>query len=367
MTRRPENSTDAFSPLAARARSPQPGPGDYQPPAWMRGRHLQTVWPALTAFAAPRIAYHRVRWETPDKDFIDLDWTTGTAAGAPGDGPLVILFHGLEGSSESHYARSLMTHVAAAGWRGVVVHWRGCSGEPNLLARAYHSGDSDEVDWIVRRLRPDFVAGVSLGANAILKWLGMPGSSTESLRAAAGVSAPQDLEAGAIALSRGVNRLYCEHFLLTMKRKSLLKLDRFPALYDRRKVLEARSFFDFDDAVTAPLHGFGGAVDYWTRSSCKRFLRDIALPTLVLNARNDPFLPESALATPAQVSSHVSLEYPAEGGHVGFVDRRLGSDWLPRRLMAFFGQHLAAPVPRQPSPGFVSDVGDEPQETRHAG
>ncbi len=351
MTPHPASSTDPLAP---------PAPFDYRPPAWMRGPHLQTVWPALSVRAAPRIRYRRERWQTPDHDFIDLDWTTDTSAGPPGDGPLVVLFHGLEGSAESHYARALMAEVAAAGWRGVVVHWRGCGGEPNLLARSYHSGDSDEIDWIVRRLEPDFVAGVSLGANALLKWLGTPGSWTRTVRAAAGVSAPQDLEASARALSRGVNRFYCEHFFATMKRKSILKLDRFPDLYDRRKVLEARTFFDFDDVVTAPLHGFKGAADYWTRSSCKQFLRHIAVPTLVLNARNDPFLPESALATTWQVSEPVTLEYPAEGGHVGFVDRRLGTSWLPRRLMAFFEQHLEAPMPTYP-PRPPSD----PPETRH--
>lgn len=351
MTRHPVSFTD---PLAS------PAPSDYRPPAWMRGPHLQTVWPALTARTAPQIRYRRERWQTPDNDFIDLDWTIDAPAGAPGNGPLVVLFHGLEGSAESHYARALMAQVAAAGWRGVVAHWRGCGGEPNLLARSYHSGDSDEIDWIVRRLKPDFVAGVSLGANAALKWLGTPGSWTHPVRAAAGVSAPQDLEASASALARGVNRLYCEHFFATMKRKSILKLDRFPDLYDRRKVLEARTFFEFDDVVTAPLHGFKGAADYWMRSSCKQFLRHITVPTLVLNARNDPFLPESALATPWQVSPQVTLEYPAEGGHVGFVDRRLGTRWLPRRLMAFFKQHLDTPMPHTP-PRFDSD----PVEAQH--
>jgi len=310
---------------------------DYQAPAWMRSRHLQTIWPAVIG-PGPRISYRRERVTTPDNDFIDLDWTTSTPAGEPGSGPLLVLFHGLEGNSESHYARSLMTHVAAAGWRGVVVHWRGCSGEPNLLARAYHSGDSAEVDWIVRRLRPDFVAGVSLGANALLKWAGEQGSKADIVKAIAGVSAPQDLHAGALALSRGFNRLYCAHFLKTLKRKSILKLAHFPDVYDRRAVMAARDFFDFDGLVTAPLHGFDSAVDYWTRSSCRQFLGGIAVPTLVLNARNDPFLPESSLAGPSEVSGHVLLQYPAEGGHVGFIDRRIGADWLPQRLMGFFRQ-----------------------------
>ncbi len=233
-----------------------------------------------------------------------------------------------------------MADLLAIGWRGVVVHWRGCSGEPNLLARAYHSGDSAEVDWIMRKLRPDFVAGVSLGGNALLKWLGEQGSQAGFVKAAASISAPQDLQAGAIALSRGFNRIYCWSFLSTLKRKSVLKLDAFPGLYDRRRLMAARNFFDFDELVTAPLHGFASATDYWQRSSCKQFLGGIAVPTLVLNARNDPFLPERMLARPAEVSAAVVLDYPADGGHVGFVHATPQGkvEWLPRRLIGFFRQ-----------------------------
>lgn len=331
----PENCIDApATPITSPTISPD---ADYRAPSWLRNRHLQTIWPVVMA-GAPRVAYRRERWMTPDGDFIDLDWT----AAESGKGPLVALFHGLEGSSGSHYARALMAHLLLAGWRGVVVHWRGCSGEPNLLARAYHSGDSAEVDWILRRLRPDFVAGVSLGANALLKWLGEQGSQAGFIKAAAGVSAPQDLHAGAIALSRGFNRLYCRNFLVTLKRKSLVKLDRFPSIYDRRRLISARDFFDFDEVVTAPLHGFDSALDYWQRSSCKQYLGGIGVPTLVLNARNDPFLPEAVLAKPADVSPQVVLDYPAGGGHVGFVDGRLpgNRDWMPQRLMGFFRQFV---------------------------
>jgi predicted alpha/beta-fold hydrolase len=311
----------------------------YRAPGWLRNRHLQTIWPVVVA-GSTSVRYRRERWTTPDQDFIDLDWVEPPPGGQAGTGPLVALFHGLEGSSASHYARALMAHLLGVGWRGVVINWRGCSGEPNLLARAYHSGDSAEVDWILRRLRPDFVAGVSLGANALLKWLGEQGSQAGFIRAAAGISAPQDLHAGAVALSRGFNRLYCHNFMLTLKRKSLLKLDQFPGIYDRQKVLASRTFFDFDDVVTAPLHGFASAMDYWTRSSCKQYLGGIAVPTLVLNARNDPFLPESSLAGPSEVSRQVVLDYPAHGGHVGFIQGRVpgSGDWLPQRLTKFFRQ-----------------------------
>jgi hypothetical protein len=270
----------------------------------------------------------------------------------------MVLFHGLEGSSDSHYARTLMAAALGRGLDGVVIHFRGCSGEPNRLPRAYHSGDSDEADWVLRRLAarrsaagrsgPLLVAGVSLGGNVLLKWLGERGTDAGFVAAAAAVSPPQDLHAGAIALSKGFNRLYTANFLKTLRAKSLAMLDRHPGLFDRARVAASRDFFDFDELVTAPLHGFEGAIDYWRRSSCRQFLGGIAVPTLVINALNDPFLPASALAAPAEASRAVTLEYPASGGHVGFLTGappgRL--DWLPRRLFAHFEAVLGAAAVR---------------------
>jgi len=317
----------------------------YRAPRWLPGPHAQTIFPSLLG-RVPRIAYRRERWSTPDGDFIDVDHTVPAP---PAGRPWLVLFHGLEGSSRSHYARALMAAAGDAGWQGVVPHFRGCSGEANLAPRAYHSGDSEEIDWIVRRIArragdaPVFVAGVSLGANALLKWLGERGDEAARLvTAAAGISAPQDLRAGADALARGFNRLYTRHFLVTLKRKSLAKLAAWPDLYDARRVREARDFHDFDDIVTAPLHGFRDCFDYWSRSSCKPWLAAIRTPTLVLNARNDPFLPARHLATPAEVSPHVSLDYPLAGGHVGFFEHHVpgAGAWLPRRVLGYFAQHL---------------------------
>jgi hypothetical protein len=321
----------------------------YRAPRWLRGPHAQTLWPALLA-PRPRVSYRRTRWETPDGDFVDLDWADPAAAlavPAP-QRPLVTLFHGLEGDSRSHYALALMGAAVRRGWQGVVVHFRGCSGEPNRLARAYHSGDSQEIDWVLRRLAaqragcgeqgPLFAVGVSLGGNALLKWLGERGSGAAFVRGAVAVSPPQDLHAGAISLSRGFNRVYSRNFLRTLKRKSLAKLERHPGLYDRARVLASRDFFGFDEAVTAPLHGFASAIDYWRRSSCRQFLPGIEVPTLVINALNDPFLPASALATPAQVSRHVRLDYPSDGGHVGFLTGPFPGrlEWLPARVFGHF-------------------------------
>lgn len=318
----------------------------YHAPKWLPGGHAQTIYPLL--IKPGPYPYRRERWETPDQDFIDLDWNTFTGNAGFGEDlgtPLVILFHGLEGSSASHYALALMQALDTLGWGGVVVHFRGCSGEPNRLQRAYHSGDSDEVDWILQRLkarhpqRPLYAAGVSLGGNVLLKWLGeRENSARRLLQAAAAVSAPLDLVACGHQLGRGFNRLYSWHFLQTLKPAAAARLQRFPGLFDGQRLRTANTVFAFDDAVTAPLHGFAGADDYWRRSSSKPLLGGIRVPTLVLNAQNDPFLPAHALPRPDQVATQVTLDFPREGGHVGFVSGSLPGrlDWLPQRLVHFF-------------------------------
>jgi uncharacterized protein len=238
-----------------------------------------------------------------------------------------------------------MHHVRARGWRGSVMHFRGCGGEPNRLARAYHSGDSDEVDWVLRRLReragtaPLHAAGVSLGGYALAKWLGERGEAAAGVVAsAAAVCAPLDLTAAGEALERGLARLYARHFLATLRVNALGRLARFPGLYDAGAVRRARTLRDFDDVVTAPLHGFRDAADYWMRASAKPWLGRIRVPALLVNALDDPFLPEAALPTEREVSAAVKLEFPSRGGHVGFVSGPFPGniEWLPRRLLHFF-------------------------------
>ena len=313
----------------------------YRAPRWLPGGHLQTLHAALL-IPRPEVAYRRERWSTPDGDFIDLDWSEGD--GAAQSRPLVVMFHGLEGSSRSHYALALMAALRARGLRGVVVHFRGCSGEPNRLSRAYHSGDAQEIDWILRRLRsrnagdPLYAVGVSLGGNALLKWLGETGASArEVVDGAVAVSAPVDLMASGNALGRGFNLLYTRNFLVTLKVKALEKLDRYPGLYDAARVRAASTLREFDDLVTAPLHGFRDTDDYWTRASSKPGLKSIRIRALVMNAKNDPFLPAAALPRPEEVSSAVTLEQPDEGGHVGFVGGTFPGDlnWLPMRVLKF--------------------------------
>ena len=306
----------------------------YTAPWWLPGGHLQTIYPAL--HPPGRVALRRERWETPDGDFIDVDFAGERAASR-----LLVLFHGLEGCSDSHYARALAAHALSSGWRLAMPHWRGCSGEPNRKPRAYHSGDSEEVDWILRKFSsPVHAVGISLGGNALLKWLGERGDAALSIvRRAAAVSAPIDLSAAGRALDRGINReTYTRHFLSTLKPKSLAKLALFPGLFDRAKLRAARTFREFDDTVTAPLHGYRDADDYWRRASSGPWLERVRVPTLLLNARNDPFLPEHELLAAARNAARsLVLEFPRTGGHAGFLAGPFPGrhDWLPRRLIEF--------------------------------
>lgn len=317
----------------------------YRPPLWLPGGHLQTIYPATLA-DKPAVHYRRERWDVhAQEDFIDVDFVDGQ----PGL-PFVVLFHGLEGSSNSHYARALMAGLAARGWSGAVPHFRGCSGEANLAPRFYHSGDAQEIDWILRRLHARatgdfFVAGVSLGGNALLRWLGEFQHAAEWADAACAVSAPLDLTRGGAALSRGFNKVYTRMFLQTLKPKCLAKLDLYPGLFDRDALLQARDFYAFDNVITAPLHGYRNTDDYWDRASARHVLHDITVPTLILNARNDPFLPGEHL--PSSASAAVTLDYPAHGGHVGFSADGTNA-WLAGRILGFFDQHRRACAPTPP-------------------
>lgn len=340
-----------------------PTPQAFAPASWLPGRHLQTIVPALLV-RSPRTALRWQRWSTPDQDFIDVAWLDhGAEAHSPASrhAPLLVLFHGLEGSADSHYARATFHAARALGWRMAVPHFRSCGSAMNIAPRFYHSGDAVEIDWIMRRMSalaagaPLFAAGVSLGGNALLRWLGEQAGNTYGVTAAAAVSAPLDLHAGGRALEHGFNRLYTRHFLRTLKAKSEHKLRQFPGLFDRQAMLAARTLHDFDNVVTAPLHGYRDADDYWHRASSRHVLGSIQVPTLVLNALNDPFMPASALPASAAAAPDVHFERPAAGGHVGFLAQRGlcaagGSHWLGQRLTRFFvsldNTHLPYQGPR---------------------
>ena len=327
----------------------------FKPAWWARHAHLQTILPVLMPFTAPN--YTRERWDTPEVDnicdFIDLDWVNLESAGNPQQ-KIFILFHGLEGSSQSSYSKALMRLAQARGWTGVVVHWRSCSGQMNRGRVMYHSGFSSEIDWVVKRIAERFpgsvrhIAGVSLGGNALLKWLGESGTDACGLVAsAASICAPHDLKAGAVALESGFNqRVYMRSFLSTLKQKALAKLAQFPDLpITVAQIHSARNFFHVDEYFTAPLHGFKNAEDYWQKSSSKQYMRGIDVPTLILNTANDPIVPKHSLARADQVSPSVQLCYTEDGGHVGFVTARqagaMGDEmahfgWMPERVLNFF-------------------------------
>lgn len=300
-----------------------PGLAQYRAPAWLPGGQAQTIWPVLVSRrfsgAAPR--YQRERWTTPDGDFIDVD----IQRAADPDARWLVMFHGLEGSSRSQYAEAFAREAAAAGAHFAVPHFRGCSGELNLAPRAYHSGDYEEVGWILDRLRarsaaPLLATGISLGGNALLRWAEEAGDSAARIAASvAAVCSPLDLAAGGHAIGRGFNRLvYTRMFLATMKPRALARLERHPGLFDAERMRAARDLYEFDNLFTAPLHGFRDTEDYWARASAKPHLHRIRIPALALNARNDPFVPAWSLPAAQEVGSHVTLWQPEHGGHVGF-------------------------------------------------
>ena len=321
---------------------------NYIAPWWLPGGNLQTIWAALRAerYVGSAPTYRRERWATPDRDFVDVDFAN---LFSPPDAPLLVIFHGLEGSSGSHYAQALTDAARARGWASCVPHFRGCSGELNHGPRAYHSGDFEEIDWILRRLQaghagPLVAVGISLGGNALMRWAGELGSSAaQVVRAVSSVCSPLDLAASGWAIGRGFNRLvYTRMFLRSMTPKALQKLDQHPGLFSRSDLLAARDLYAFDNVVTAPLHGFKNTDDYWKRASAKPHMADIKVPALALNALNDPFIPAWSLPTPGEVSSNVTLWQPAQGGHVGFPSGSFPANVrvMPDAVTAFLASHL---------------------------
>lgn len=332
----------------------------YKAPKWLSGLgpwggNVQTIWPAL--FSRPHaqpgtaeVPYQRQRWDTPDGDFIDVDVLPAREANHANT-PLLVLFHGLEGSSRSHYALAFAHWAHEQGWAYAVPHFRGCSGELNRGPRSYHSGDFAEIDWILRRLArehgggPLAVVGISMGGNALLRWVQESGSEAIKVaRAVAAVSSPLDLAAAGHAIGRGFNRqVYTRMFLKSMKPKALAKLRQFPGLFDEQALRASRDLYAFDNVFTAPLHGFTGTPDYWARCSSKPRLSLITgLPALVVNARNDPFIPGQSLPVPQDVGPWVTLWQPLEGGHVGFPAGPLPGHvtTLPQAVGPWLAQHL---------------------------
>jgi predicted alpha/beta-fold hydrolase len=312
----------------------------FRPAWWLPGPHLQTLYPSLfRKRKSPPLT--RERFELADGDFIDIDWTRHT------DSMKVLILHGLEGSLESHYTGGLLCALEQNGYTAGLMYFRGRSGEPNRLPRSYHSGDTSDLEEIIRRVswqHPDTeiaVIGFSLGGNVLLKWLGEKGLSA-GINTAIAISVPLDLHKAALKLDRGLSRIYQRHLLNKLRAsvtaKAVLHTPPFPV--DR--LHELNTFHKFDNEITAPLHGFRNVDDYYAKSSSKQFLKCIEIPTLLLQALDDPFLPASALPDNDELSASVTMELSENGGHVGFIS---GSNplrphyWLEERIVQHLNEH----------------------------
>ena len=284
----------------------------------------------------------RERLELPDGDFVDLCLTANAGA------PVVAVFHGLEGCVDSHYVKPLLAAIEKRGWHGVFMHFRGCSGEYNRLERSYHSGDTGDISFLVDHLHrlypgvPVAAAGYSLGGNALLKYLGEADRGGQ-VHAAAAVSVPYSLAEGAKQLKTGFSRVYQRRLLGLLKRKITGKFSARDCPFDLDEVSQLNDFFRFDDRITAPLHGFAGVMDYYNRSSSLPFLKSITVPSLLLHARDDPFMTEHVIPEDDELSEYVRLELAETGGHIGFVSGKVpgyASYWLERRIIEFFDGYL---------------------------
>jgi uncharacterized protein len=292
--------------------------GSFEPAWWCRNAHLQTIFPNRLR-PRPRISFRRERIDLPDGDFLDIDWTPRRS------GPVVLLLHGLQGSSRSHYAAGLARAIDRAGWRAAVMHFRGCSGEPNRLARSYHSGETGDIAYVALHLRareprvPFAAVGVSLGGNALLKWLGEVGANAPIV-AAVGISVPFLLHRAVDRIETGFARLYQWDLLSSL----------VGALEDKRRrvalpiapVTRFKRLRDFDDRVTAPLHGFRDSAHYYQTCSSRQYLPHIRVPTLLIHAHDDPFMTPDVVPEPHELAPSVALEAYPHGGHVGFVGGR---------------------------------------------
>ena len=374
----------------------------YSPPWWLRGAHAQTIWSArlarhwqdqpaplrtylgrasasteggvIAGWRVPPVPadlmdtiphWERERWQTPDSDFIDVDHLVMPPL--PKDmgkkAPLVVLFHGLEGSRHSHYVHAMAHACQTRGWQLMLPHFRGCSGEINLAPRAYHSGDFEEIDWILRRAAnlhpgvPVVAVGVSLGGNALLRWAGELGEAAgRVVRSVAAICPPLDLVASGQAIGRGINRvLYTRMFLASMKPKARAKWVQYPELFNLDAAMDAKTILEFDNAFTAPVHGFKHVLDYWSRASAKPHLKNVAIPALVINSKNDPFIPFESIPIQAEVADAITLWQPAGGGHVGFTQAGITSrppghiSGLPRAVLDWLAANMSLSVaPTQP-------------------
>jgi len=309
----------------------------YNPSFLLKSGHFQTIWPTLTRHVQ-KIQYYRERIDTPDGDFLDLDWAI------TGSKKLTILLHGLEGSSGTHYMQGMATAFQAKNWNVLAMNLRGCSGTPNKLIRSYHSGATEDLVTVMNhvlhldRYNLVVIIGFSLGGNLLLKCLGEQGPELpEIVKAGVAISVPCDLAGSAQQISKTQNYLYEKRFLIRLRRKIKVKVRMFPDLLEYEKFREPRSLREFDDLYTAPVHGFRNAADYYTQCSSRQFIPQIRCPVLILNAANDPFLSKSCYPfAEAKSNPLITLEVPKSGGHVGFIDYHTNNRyWHEQRTIEF--------------------------------
>lgn len=317
----------------------------FKPAWWLRNSHLQTIWPAIIRRRI-KIKLERERFELPDGDFIDLDWLDKDK-----EGPLVLVLPGLEGSIDSHYARAMLSSFQMQGWRGVFMHYRGLSGEPNRLSKGYHSGDTNDLGYLVRTLlerQPNIslaAIGFSLGGNLLLKWLGETGWQNP-LKAAIAVSVPFELHKAARRIQQGFSRFYQWYFIRILRMRLSKKFRDMSTPLEQSifyNIFKISTMIDFDDKVTAPLHGFSGVDEYYNTASSRQYLSRIHVPTLVLHAKDDPFMSEDIIPDEKELSPEVRLEVTDSGGHVGFVGGVYPWSpkyWLEERAPQFFKEFL---------------------------
>lgn len=331
----------------------------FRPAWWIPGPHGQTLWGKFFR-RDETLPTKRERWDTPDGDFLDI-WRLSTRDEGDMTVPRVVLLHGLEGSIRSHYVNGIMREASRRGWAADLIIFRSCGEELNRARRFYHSGETSDLSFVIDRLastnpyQPIALVGVSLGGNVLLKYLGEHnGKLPKCIFAAAAVSVPFDLGRGSKYISNGFSKVYEKHFLKSLKQKVQDKAVQFPDLIGSASWRNANTLYDFDDCITAPVHGFVNAEDYYNRSSSINYLDSIRVSTLLLNSRDDPFLPAEVLTeveTIAERNAFLELEFTSRGGHVGFVG---GSNpfspvyYLEERIGSFFDEQLEQSTIREP-------------------
>jgi predicted alpha/beta-fold hydrolase len=322
-------------------------PSAFSPPWWLANRHLQTILPNSPLRRTQALALRSECLELADGDFLRLEWLDRES------GPVVAIFHGLEGSSRSPYIRGVMRALHARGFRVVLMSFRGCGGVPNRLARSYHAGETRDLAHVLDTLAargpgsPIAALGYSLGGNALLKYLGERGADTPVATAVA-VSVPFDLQEACAAMSLGMSRFYRRILLGRLKRSTRSKFETMPPPFDLATGLAACDFEGFDGHITAPLHGFADAPDYYRKASCRPWLARVAVPTLILQAEDDPFMTRAALPRAEDLSDRITLELSERGGHVGFVAGSAPWNlhcWLEGRIVQHCSALLAAGMP----------------------